>query len=236
MDKVGPMCRTARGCAIVFKEIIGEDPLDPTTVDAAFDYDETNGVSNLKIAWIEDLFLNDSARYNVNNQIVLDQLRDSGMEFESIKLPEASPFPVYDIILRAEAGAFFDDLVLSGQVDEMVEQHKGSRANSLRQSRFIPAVEYLQANRHRKILLEQVHDLFRNYDVILTPTFGGNQLQITNLTGHPAISIPTGLDEAGRPTSITFLGNLFGESEILEFASWYQRKYPLEMIPPAYRN
>ena len=74
----------------------------------------------------------------------------------------------------------------------------------LRQSRFILAVEYLQANRHRKVLIEKMHKIMKEFDVIISPTFGGRQLLITNLTGHPAVVLPTGFNQKGRPTSIYF--------------------------------
>jgi Asp-tRNA(Asn)/Glu-tRNA(Gln) amidotransferase A subunit family amidase len=132
---------------------------------------------------------------------------------------------VFDIILRAEAGAFFDELILSGRDSLMVEQNKNSRANSLRQSRFIPAVEYLQANRHRRLLIEEFHNLIKDFDVIISPTSGGRQMLITNLTGHPALSLPNGFDKKGRPTSITLVGNYFDEASILALAEAYQEKY-----------
>ena len=89
----------------------------------------------------------------------------------------------------------------------MVEQGERSRANSLRQSKLIPAVEYIQANRHRKILIDETDELFKKYDLILSPSFGKNQMLITNLTGHPALSLPNGFDDEGSPTSISIIGN-----------------------------
>lgn len=147
------------------------------------------------------------------------KLRES---FDTISLPQNYPFGSFDIILRAEAGAFFENMVRSGQVDMMVEQTEGSRANSLRQARFIPAVEYLQANRERRRLIEEINDLFKKYDVIIAPSARSRQLQITNLTGHPVISIPTGFDERGRPTSLTLISNLYQEDKILQLAKFYQ--------------
>ena len=115
----------------------------------------------------------------------------------------------------------------------MVEQTTGSRANSLRQSRFIPAVEYIQANRQRRRLIEEIHELFKDYDVIIAPTFRGRQLFVTNLTGHPALSLPTGFDRKGRPTSLTLLGNLYEEGSILSLAKAFQKvtDYHLQQPP-----
>ena len=147
-----------------------------------------------------------------------------GVNIDSVSLPSSYPFRAFDSILRAESGAFFDNLVTSGRVNMMVQQTSRSRANSLRQSRFIPAVEYLQANRLRSRLIKEMSDLFKQYDVILAPGRGSQQSLITNLTGHPAISIPSGFDKEGRPTSITLIGNLFDEASILRLAHIYQQQ------------
>ena len=94
----------------------------------------------------------------------------------------------------------------------------------MRQSRLIPAVEYIQANRHREILVNEINLLFKNFDIILSPSFGKNQLLITNLTGHPVVSLPNGLDEKGRPTSISIIGNYGDEDKILYFAEKFKTK------------
>ena len=222
MDKVGPICRSAEDCEIVLAAIYGKDPLDPTTNNVPFT--PANGkVANLKIAKLESDILSDSKTQRGKNVIAAVALleKELNSSFDTLSLPKNYPFRVFDIILRAEAGAFFEELVRSGAVDDMVEQTSGSRANSLRQARFIPAVEYLQANRERRRLIEEIHQLFKNYDVIIAPSARSSQLQITNLTGHPVISIPTGFDEKGRPTSLTLIGNLYEEDKILQLAKYY---------------
>jgi Asp-tRNA(Asn)/Glu-tRNA(Gln) amidotransferase A subunit family amidase len=155
-----------------------------------------------------------------------------GIELQEITLPTGFPYNVFDIILRAESGAFFDELIRSGNVDKLEEQHDGSRANSLRQARFIPASEYLQANRHRKLLVEAMHQIMKNYDVVLVPPSGSEQNLITNLTGHPALTLPTGLDRRNRPTSITLLGNLYDEAAILELGAAFQQKTGFDELHP----
>ena len=132
----------------------------------------------------------------------LETFKKMGITLNEVELPEDVPYSSFDVILRAESGAFFDVLVRSRNVDKMVEQDQSSRANSLRQARFIPAVEYLQANRHRQVLIEKMEVIMKDYDILISPTFGNRQLIITNLTGHPVISIPTGLDKEKHPTSI----------------------------------
>jgi Asp-tRNA(Asn)/Glu-tRNA(Gln) amidotransferase A subunit family amidase len=93
---------------------------------------------------------------------------------------------------------------------------------SFRQSRFIPAVEYIQANRVRTLLMQEMHRAMRDVDVFVTPSYGGNVLLLTNLTGHPAVVVPSGFNDEGTPVSISFVGKLFGEAELLSVAKAYQ--------------
>ena len=235
MDKVGPMCRSAEDCAIVFDAIRGKDTLDVTTQEVGFIYQPDIDLSKLKVAYLKKEIEEDTSRSKANLDVALKILESLGINRSPIALPTKYPYDAFDIILRAEAGAMFDDMVRSGQVDMMVEQSMSSRANSLRQARFIPAVEYLQANRYRRLLIEDINDLFESYDVIIAPTFGGKQLLTTNLTGHPVVTLPTGLDKKGRPTSITFIGNLYQEGIILALANAFQKATTFdEMRPPLF--
>jgi len=236
MDKIGPMCRSAEDCAIVFAAIHGTDGKDKTVRDAAFNYKPNIDLSKLRVGYLKEHFEKDSTAVEKNNNLALATLKEIGLKPEAVSFPKDFPYQVFDIILRAEAGAFFDDLVRSKGVDEMVQQNYRSRANSLRQARFIPAVEYLQANRHRKVLIEEMYKIFKNYDVIISPTFGGRQLLITNLTGHPAVALPNGFDKKGRPTSITLLGNLYEEAILLAIAKQFQEQTDFkEKHPPQFK-
>ena len=225
MDKVGPICRSATDCAIVYDYIRGKDYLDRSVQDVSFDYILQPDLQKLKVGYLSASFETDTVGNNIHNYRTLDEFRALGIEPVKVTFSDDFPFSVFDIILRAESGAFFDELILSGKHSQMVEQHKGSRANSLRQSRFIPAVEYLQANRHRRILIEETHQILKEYDIIISPTFGGRQMLITNLTGHPALSLPNGFDDKGRPTSITLIGNYFEEAKLIALAEAYQKQH-----------
>ena len=233
MDKVGPICRSAEDCALVFDYIRGIDPLDRTTKEVSFKPLSDPDLSQLKVAYFKELFEKDSSATGQNNQRTLEELAQMGIQPVPVNLPGNFPFEAFDIILRAESGAFFDELVRSGGVDLLVEQHEGSRANSLRQSRFIPAVEYLQANRHRTLLIEAFHQLIKDYDLILSTTYGGNQLLQTNLTGHPALILPNGFDDKGRPTSITLVANYFGEDKLIMLANAYQKQHRYHGLTPS---
>ena len=125
-------------------------------------------------------------------------------------------------ILRAEAAAAFDALTRSDRDTLLVRQSAGAWPNLFRQARFTSAVDYINANRARTLLMNQVNELMNDYDVIVTPSFGGSQLFATNLTGHPCVVLKNGYTENGSPTSISFIGKLFDEATLLGVARAYQ--------------
>jgi Asp-tRNA(Asn)/Glu-tRNA(Gln) amidotransferase A subunit family amidase len=138
-----------------------------------------------------------------------------------MELPDL-PVSALSFILSAEAGAAFDDLTRSGRDDLMVRQIEDAWPNVFRQARTIPAVEYIQANRVRTLVMREMEVALEGIDCWVAPSFGGSNLLLTNLTGHPAVVLPDGFRSDGTPTSITFNGRLFGESEVLALARAYQ--------------
>jgi len=235
MDKVGPLARNAEDCAIVLSVIQGKDKNDLTTVDLPFGVNWNKDIKKLKVAYLQKDIEKDTTDSGNNLRNALKVFKEMGVDPIAVEMPKDVPFRGFDIILRAEAGAFFDDLVRSGEVDIMVEQDQRSRANSLRQSRFIPAVEYLQANRQRQVLMQKMQELMKDYDVLISPSFGNDQLLATNLTGHPVIALPTGLDKKNHPTSLTLVGKLYDEASILLLAKAFQDNSSFdELHPPGY--
>lgn len=232
MDKVGPIGRNALDCALILDVIRGKDNKDRTSVDAPFSFNAVETVSKIRAGYLRGAFEKDSSQAGENNRKALEVFRSLGLELQEIQLPANFPFAAFDAILRAESGAFFDELIRSGKVDDLEEQHSGSRANSLRQSRFIPAAEYLQANRHRSVLIEEMHALIKDFDVLIVPPGGSRQNLITNLTGHPALALPTGLDDRKRPSSITLLGNLYDEATILQLGHAFQQITGFDELQP----
>jgi len=136
------------------------------------------------------------------------------------------------VVISSESAAAFDELTRSNQDDLIRRQDKNFWPNSFRGSRFIPAVEYINANRHRSSLIEKLNAFTRQYDVIIVPTFSGNQLAMTNLTGHPVVVFPVGFNQNGLPTSITLLGNLYDEASILAVAKAYQDSTSFHTVHP----
>ncbi len=237
MDKVGPLCRTAKDCALVLQAIFGPDGHDRTVKQVAFNYNGPQSWESVRVGFLEDQFEKDTTDNGANNAALLEFFQNKGINLIPIQTPDSMPYPVFDIILRAEAGAFFDQLILERRDVDMVQQSKRSRANSLRQSRFIPAVEYLQANRHRKRLIEAMDDVFEQVDVLISPTFGGRQLLITNLTGHPSIALPNGFNEEAHPTSFTLVGKLYDEATLVGLAETFQEMTDFEEAhPPFFQN
>ncbi|MDO6471077.1 amidase [Maribacter sp. 1_MG-2023] len=237
MDKVGPMARSAEDCTIVYSVITGKDPKDGMTTDYPDGFEPQKNYKSLRIGYLKKDIEKDTSLSKDNLEKALKTFKEMGLTLTEVELPKDVPYNSFDVILRAEAGAFFDDMVRAEEVDKMVEQTQRSRANSLRQARFIPAVEYIQANRHRQVLIEKMQAIMKNYDVLISPTFGNRQLIITNLTGHPVIAIPTGLDKEKHPTSITLVGNLYDEASILLLAKAFQDQTEFdEMHPEGYTD
>jgi Asp-tRNA(Asn)/Glu-tRNA(Gln) amidotransferase A subunit family amidase len=230
MDKIGPICRNVEDCAIVFNAIYGPDGKDATLYDVPFNYTPDVQLSSLRIGYLKSDF--DSVKENREfNDAVFASLRGMGASLIPVALPR---YPVGDmaIILSAEAGAAFDDLTRSGKDDLLVRQIKDAWPNVFRASRFIPAVEYIQANRIRYKLIQDMARMMDSIDVYIAPPFEGDNLLLTNLTGHPCVVLPDGFTKEGMPTSITFIGKLFGEATLLAVAKKYQdatsfnRKHP----------
>lgn len=219
MDKLGPICRTVEDCAIVFNAICGPDGKDQTVYDVPFQYNPALSLKGMKIGYLKAAF--DSVRTNkANTDSVLVVLRKLGARLVPKELPKRE-IGNLSIILGAEAAAAFDELTRSGRDSMLVRQIKNAWPNSFRASRFIPAVEYIQANRIRSLIIQELNALFKDVDVYVTPSFGDNLL-LTNLTGHPCVVLPNGFTKEGTPTSISIIGRLFGEGRLLAVAKKYQ--------------
>jgi Asp-tRNA(Asn)/Glu-tRNA(Gln) amidotransferase A subunit family amidase len=234
LDKAGPICRSAEDAAIVFNYLHGTDGKDAAAVDMPFNYKEKADLSKMKIAYAKNYFGKKDTLGNENN--VLEVFRKAGATLIPVDFPDSGiyNFNMISIIIGAESAAAFDGFTRTGLDDKMTRQGKNEWPNSFRSGRFIPAVEYINANRHRYLLLQQVNEVIEKYDVIICPTWSGNQAAITNLTGHPAISIPTGFNKNNTPTGITLIGKLYDEATILAIAKVYQDATEWNKMHPEY--
>jgi Asp-tRNA(Asn)/Glu-tRNA(Gln) amidotransferase A subunit family amidase len=230
MDKIGPICRTVEDCAIVFNAIFGPDGEDQTLYNVPFNYSPTLNLKRLKVGYLKADF--DSAKVNKEQQdAALATLRRMGIDLVPIELPQ-TPVRSLSFILSAEAAAAFDDLTRTGKDDLFVRQIKNAWPNVFRTARFIPAVEYIQANRLRSLLIQDMAKLMKEVDLYVAPSVEGNNSLLTNLTGHPCVVVPNGLTKENTPTSITFIGRLFDEGRLLAFARAYQNATDFHLQHP----
>jgi Asp-tRNA(Asn)/Glu-tRNA(Gln) amidotransferase A subunit family amidase len=232
LDKAGPICRNAEDAATVFAFLHGTDGKDASAVEAAFNYSATADPKKLRIAYAKNLF--DRLDSAAQEWSVLKVLKENGLSIEAMNFPdtETYKFDIIGMVLGGEAGAAFDEFSRTDLDDQMTRQTRFDWPNYFRVARTIPAVEYVNANRHRTILMQKVNTAIQPYDVIITPSFGGKQLAITNLTGHPALCMPIGLSKQGLPNSITFLSNLFQEEALINLGKFYQNITPHDDIHP----
>jgi Asp-tRNA(Asn)/Glu-tRNA(Gln) amidotransferase A subunit family amidase len=224
MDKIGPMCRSAEDCALVFSAIHGADQKDATARNVPFAWNATRPLSSLRIGYFRSAFeraeSENDRRRKIFDDAALEVLRGQGIELIPVETPSRYPLnALRAAILSAEAAAAFEELTRSGRVNEI---ERSSWPNSFRQSRLIPAVEYVNANRVRTLVMQAMHDVMQSVDVFVAPTSGNNVLVLTNLTGHPAVCLPNGFTDEGTPVSISFIGRLWGEAELLRVAKAYQ--------------
>jgi Asp-tRNA(Asn)/Glu-tRNA(Gln) amidotransferase A subunit family amidase len=231
MDKIGPICRTVEDCAIVFNAIYGPDGIDQTVYDLPFNYNPKLKLKKLRIGYLKGDFDQETGERKENDAATLQKMRALGAELIPVELPN---YPLRNIsfVLSVEAATAFDELTRSNRDDLMKQQGADAWPNAFRQRRFVPAVEYLQAQRLRYLLIQDTAKVFDKVDLFLAPSLTGRSLLLSNLTGHPGVVVPNGFTKAGMPTSICFVGKLFGEAELLAVAKQYQdatgfhRKHP----------
>jgi Asp-tRNA(Asn)/Glu-tRNA(Gln) amidotransferase A subunit family amidase len=224
MDKLGPIARSIEDCALVFGAIHGSDPQDITAVDRPFAWPPQRDVKSLKIGYFE-------GERPAEEQRAIEVLRGLGVKPVPVKLPDKYPIGPLTVMLNTEAAAAFDDLTRAGVSDGL-----GRWATTFRKGQFVPAVEYLRAARIRTLLMREMEEVMAPIDAYV----GGDDLSLTNLTGHPTVVVPDGdRDKSpnGQPGTITFTGKLFGETELLALAHAYQqvsgahlRRPPLEKL------
>ncbi|HMB91858.1 MAG TPA: amidase family protein, partial [Rhodothermales bacterium] len=231
MDKLGPMTRSALDCALVYEVLRGVDVRDPSTFYAPFPFDANLDVTTLRVGYLKAAFEEDYSGQQADNE-TLAVLRNLGVNLQPMALPEDLPVGAMLMTLSVEAAAAFDALTRTGVVDQMVRQERNAWPHTFRSARFVPAVEFLQANRTRTLLMQQMAEILQDIDVFISPSFGGGTLRITNLTGHPCVCLPNAfnpLEDAAadssrrQPGSITFAGNLYKDAEVLALAHAYQQ-------------
>ena len=268
-DRIGPLCRTVEDCALVFHAIARADEQDLSVIDLPFNWDADLDVRKLRVGYLAPAFQEPSrhADWKRNDAQVLETVKALGITPEPFELP-SMPVSVTAGILGAESGASFDAFIRGGRDQNMTNK---TRASGMRQSRVVPAVEYLQTQRVRAMIMRQFAAAVSKFDVYLAPYIdmragaagrpegagtdgrgglagraGGSDaappapppsairdhFQAANLCGYPAVSVPNGFTAEGRPTSITFLGRLYAEAEMLAVARAYQERAGFHLKHP----
>ena len=233
MDKIGPMCRGVEDCAAVLNAIYGPDGKDITVGDAPFNWNPDTNISRLRIGYLKTEFdgptnppRNEQQRTLAERRRTLYRdalavLETAGAKLAPIEMPS---FPAGSLrfILTAEAAAAFDDITRDGRVNQLSGQSPGDWPNTFRTSRFIPAVEYLRAQRARTLLMREMESLMSQWDVFVSPAPGSASLLVTNLTGHPAVVLPCGFVD-DLPIAIMFNGGVYDEVAPLRVALAFEK-------------
>ena len=233
MDKIGPMCRGVEDCAAVLNAIYGPDGKDITVGDAPFNWNPNTNISPLRIGYLKTEFdgpttppQNEQQRAQAEQRRVLyktalEVLEKAGAKLTPIELPKFSAGSLR-FILSAEAAAAFDDITRDGRVNQLSGQAPFDWPNTFRTSRFIPAVEYLRAQRARTLLMHEMERLMSQWDVFVSPAPGSASLLVTNLTGHPTVVLPCGFVNE-LPIAMMFTGGVYDEVSPLRVALAYER-------------
>jgi Asp-tRNA(Asn)/Glu-tRNA(Gln) amidotransferase A subunit family amidase len=220
MDKIGPIARCVEDCALVLGAIHGADGLDWSAVDRPFYWPERRDLRTLRVGYTE-------GKTPVGDRPELKILQRIGVQLVPIKLPDKYPVQPLNLILDVEAATVFDHWVRAGKTEGF-----NNWPPVFRKAEFVPAVEYLRANRIRTLLMRDMHELMQKVDLYI----GGDDLLLTNLTGHPCVVLPNGFRKTGdneTPTAITFTGRLYGESELLAVAHAYQEATGFHLRRPS---
>jgi Asp-tRNA(Asn)/Glu-tRNA(Gln) amidotransferase A subunit family amidase len=255
MDKLGPMCRTIEDCVLVFNAIYGPDGRDQTVVDAPFTWNADLSISTLRIGFVkpefepappgagggrgggrggrspEEIQKEREAQLKILND-ALQVYRSLGATLVPVELPPARLTNNLNFILAVEAAAAFDDLTRS---DDIRDDTLGSWPNTFRTHRFVPAVEYIRAQRARTLLIQQTEQLMETVDVFLTPAPGSASLGLTNLTGHPAVAMKAGFYE-NAPIMLMVTGRLYDEATMLRVALAFERATRWHRMHPSMKG
>ena len=241
-DKVGPMCRAVEDCAVVFNSIYGSDGRDLTVVDLPFNWNAGFDWGNLRVGYLRAAFEEERhfKEEKPNDEATLEKLRSLGISPQPMELPNLPIESAGLLSAFCEIGAVWDEMIRTNQDALLVRQDSDHIGNLCRTAQTIPAIEYVQSGRVRTLIMEAMSGIMAKVDVYLAPYSSLEpsgpaselNLLLTNLTGYPAVVVPNGFTKKGNPTGITFIGNLYGEADLLALAKAYQdatdfhRKHP----------
>jgi len=191
LDKIGAICRTVEDTALVLDSIRGADPLDPFQIDAPFGWDSARGIAGMRLGYVEA----DFAEGHAMDRAALQAAGELGVTLVPLTRPDL-PYDALMSVLFAEAAASFEELTLSDRDDALTWQSKEAWPNAFRKARLLSAVDHVQLDRFRRMVMQVTAEMFREVDAVIGPSLTGPMLVITNFTGHPCVCLPTGLQQA----------------------------------------
>lgn len=210
LDKIGPITRRVQDALLVLAAIDGEDPRDPSTRAMTLGFDAFDGVAGMRVGWLNDA---GTGPPELEHPLA-GALHDAGAMLERITLPDW-PWESLVTILLAESAAAFDDLTRLDLDDQLAWQEPAAWPNTFRMARLLPAVDLVQADRFRRRVMHWFDTLLAPFDAIAAPGGGGPLLLITNMTGHPSLTVRTGFRGNGTPTGATLFGHLADEGTLI---------------------
>ena len=188
LDKIGPICRAVDDIGLVLDVLNGFDPADPGSIAAPFGWDATRPATALRVGYVAADFTDPL------DLAILDAIRALGIEPHPVTLPDL-PYDALSNILFAEAAAAFEHLTLDNTDDLLARQDPGAWPNSFRKARFLSAVDHIQLDRLRRLVMQEMDTIFRDFDVLVAPVATGPMTIIGNMTGHPALAIRAGFTD-----------------------------------------
>jgi Asp-tRNA(Asn)/Glu-tRNA(Gln) amidotransferase A subunit family amidase len=244
LDKLGPMARSVEDTVLVLKAISGPDGRDLASVPSELAFDAGTDVKGLRVGYFPG-WMKEAPATDVD-RAALKAVRTLGMTPVEVTIPDW-PYDSLNLILFAEAGAAFEDLTLSHRVDELKAQVPDGWPNCFRQSRFLSAVDLVQADRFRRKVAQEMSRVFSEVDLLLVPSLRDEMLVISNCTGHPTLTLRAGFVEVSEarsdwapdpahplpkfspprrvPHGVTLIGRLFDEGRLAEVGLVLEREF-----------
>jgi Asp-tRNA(Asn)/Glu-tRNA(Gln) amidotransferase A subunit family amidase len=250
LDKLGPMTRGVEDALLVLNAISGPDAGDLASVPGKLDFDAAAPVQGVRVGYFPK-WMNEAPATPVD-RAALETVSKVGMIPVEVSLPDW-PYDSLDLILFAEAAAAFEELTLSGGVNQMKAQVPDAWPNIFRQSRFLSAVDFVQADRFRRKVAQEMARIFSQVDLLLVPSLRDEMLTISNFTGHPSLTLRAGFVEVSEarsdwapdpkhplpkfsprrvPHGVTLLGRLFDEGTLGRAGMALERAFAVSHEPP----
>ena len=198
LDKLGPMTRGVEDAMLVLQAITGYDPADAGSAKSQLDFDATAPVKGLRVGYFPN-WMRESPATDVD-RAALETVRNLGMTPVEATLPDW-PYGSLNLILFAEAAAAFEELTLAGGLRELKAQVPDAWPNLFRQARFLSAVDFVQADRLRRKVAQEMSRIFEGVDLLLVPSLRDEMLTISNFTGHPSLTVRAGFVQVSEARS-----------------------------------